>query len=257
MGDKADRLSFSPENDGDEEQSTQRSHTHLFREGGRIGSPTEITQFRDETDGRYTPADCTGVMCIFTAGIILDELNKAIDTPNRRAGCGFVFRPGKHHHITDRALSFRLERNGPHLQRQDPSRYRAHLRAALAAIAYRPWYEEGWTTLVIATSSKYVVEGIHRLTGPEPGQWKRHYLDLMSHSDLWYDMLLQIDRMRTEGDMHVAFWWIPESWNQEAIGCADWAARYLDPVHEWSDVVDQGVARRPLLLAGSQQDKSE
>jgi len=256
MGDRTDGPTYSPEVDGNEEQTTQRPHTHLFR-GNGFGAPPEITRFEHETDGRFKPANTTGAMCIFTAGVILDELNRTIDIADRRAGCGFVFRPGTHLHITDRALSFRLERKGPHLQRRSPSRFRAHLRAALAAIAYKPWYEEGWTTLVIATSSKYVWAGIYRLTGSEPGQWKRECLNGMSNGDLWYDLLLQIDIMRTQGNMHVAFWWLPENWNQEAIGCADWAARYLGPVEEWSDVVTQGVARRPLLSAESEKIKSE
>jgi len=252
MGDNEDRQSPSLDEKDDQEQTAQEHHTHLFREGESISSPAQITHFEDETDGRYTPAGCSGTMCIFTAGVILDELSTTIATSDRRTGCGFVFRPGRQHHINQRAVSFKLERKGPHLQRQDPSRFRANLRAALAAVAFRPWHDEGWNTLVIATSSSYVTEGIQRLTGREPGQWRREQLDLMSHSDLWYDLLLQIDRVRADGDMHVAFWWIPESWNEEAIECADWAARYLDPVEEWSDVVAQGVARRPSLLARSQ-----
>ena len=81
---------------------------------------------------------------IFTDGAALNN-----GRPDARAGCGIVFDPSKN------GVSFRL---GP--QYLPATSNRAEMLAAINALVIRFWMGEGFTRIVIATDSEYVVRGI-------------------------------------------------------------------------------------------------
>ena len=91
-------------------------------------------------------------MLIFVDGACLDN-GKA----EARAGRSVVFCPwstfaGK--------CAFRLELKGPTGVEYKQTSNHAKLRTVIAALQYRFWYGKGYTRVVIATDSEYVVKGI-------------------------------------------------------------------------------------------------
>jgi len=91
---------------------------------------------------------------IYTDGACLNN-----GQPSATAGCAFVFRPSSSAASINGTVSFRLETQGPSGAVYPQTSNRAELRAVIAALQFRCWYGEGWTQLVIATDSEYVVSG--------------------------------------------------------------------------------------------------
>ena len=82
--------------------------------------------------------------------------------------------------------SGRLEKKGPFGDDGLQTSNRAELRAVIAALRFRYWPGEGFTTLVIATDSQYVVEGATNWarTWVENG-WVRRAGGAVQNRDLW------------------------------------------------------------------------
>ncbi|KAI8402352.1 hypothetical protein FOFC_17661 [Fusarium oxysporum] len=74
-----------------------------------------------------------------------------------KAGWTSVFGPLEQN--TNASVNERLEHQGPLGGFGNPTNNRAELRAIIGALRYRNWASEGFTTLVLATDSEYVVKG--------------------------------------------------------------------------------------------------
>ncbi|KAK2123956.1 hypothetical protein NOF04DRAFT_1349468 [Fusarium oxysporum II5] len=75
-----------------------------------------------------------------------------------KAGWTSVFGPLEQN--TNASVNERLEHQSPLGDFAHPTSNRAELRATIGALRYRNWASEGFTTLVLATDSEYVVKGL-------------------------------------------------------------------------------------------------
>lgn len=123
---------------------------------------------------------------------------------------------------------------------------RAELRAVLLALMFRPWPREGFTSVVIASSSEYVVR-----TLADPGSvraiddWSRRNTyrpAIIEHQDLWQAVLRRVTVLRHCGTP-VFVWLIPREWNADANALArQGAALPADAVQMNGSVTRQGAA---------------
>jgi len=148
---------------------------------------------------------------------------------NPRAGCSFVFKP--HHHTR-----FPLETEGPTGELHHQTSNRAELRAVIAVLRFRAWAGEGFNSLVIATDSEYVVEGITSwVRGWLRKGWTTRIGAPVKNRDLWECLLGELEACDEDG-LQVLFWRIPREWNTDA----DLQARYAadeGPQIEFCDVM--------------------
>lgn len=92
--------------------------------------------------------------------------------------------------------------------------HRAELRAVLVALRFRNWKGEGFRTVVIATSSEYVVEGATTWVKDwVKRDWKNSSKVAIKNKDLWELLLGECERYEDEG-MAIQFWKIPKEWNK-------------------------------------------
>ncbi|KAI0109340.1 ribonuclease H-like domain-containing protein [Hypoxylon sp. NC0597] len=118
----------------------------------------------------------------------------------------------------------------------DPSDYyqahqRATLRAALAALQYDSWTAHGFETLVICSSSDYLVEGATTWlktwvegNWEEPFSWKDPSTNQnVRNRDLWEIFFEYIQKWNNDG-LTVKFWKIPKALNTMAHEAAKLAA---------------------------------
>ncbi|KAJ5711299.1 ribonuclease H-like domain-containing protein [Penicillium malachiteum] len=138
---------------------------------------------------RRTPS----IFLVYTDGSCLGNGGR-----NPKAGCSIIFRPlenSKGDIIPD-SFRFALENKGPQNDEHPQTSNRAELRAAIAACQFRAWTKEGFTTMVIATGSEYVVEGIMGwIRGWIRRDWKTTKGHLVKNRDLW-DCLRHLGRSR-------------------------------------------------------------
>jgi ribonuclease HI len=158
-------------------------------------------------------------MLIYTDGACLGN-----GQANPRAGCGVVFReerPGRMGHF-----AFPLELQGPTGHPRPQTSNRAELRAVIAALQFRFWAGEGWTKVVIATDSEYVVEGATSwIKGWIRNGWRTSTGRPVKNEDLWKCLLGWCeDAATTRAKTKLEFWRIPREWNTEADGWAKLAA---------------------------------
>ena len=141
---------------------------------------------------------------------------------NPRAGWACVFRPEP---ITlGTALSGRLENKGPFGDEQGQTSNRAELRAVIGALRFRHWKGEGFTTLVFATDSEYVVKGATEWArGWVRNGWRTRTGAPVKNKDLWEALLGEAERWKSIG-LDLQFWRIPRDLNVEADHMAREAA---------------------------------
>lgn len=148
---------------------------------------------------------------IYTDGACLDN-----GSVNPRAGCSFVFRPSTQQPQGLGYVRFPLENEGPTGEVHSQTSNRAELRAVIAALRFRFWPGEGFNSLVIATDSEYVVEGVTSwVRGWLRRGWRTSAAAAVKNRDLWECLLGEIERWDGNG-MQVKFWRIPRDWNTDA-----------------------------------------
>ncbi|KAI8293063.1 Ribonuclease H [Colletotrichum sp. SAR11_240] len=163
---------------------------------------------------------------IYTDGACLDN-----GAAKARGGCAFVFKP-TYSEKQSGVVSLRLEDRGPDGEIYQHTSNRAELRAVIAALRFREWYDdEGFKSVVIATDSTYVVNGATNWVRA----WMRKDWHLstggrVKNRDLWETLLLRVEQLHVAGT-RVRFWRIPRQWNGEADRAAKNAAANL-PVSE-------------------------
>ena len=137
---------------------------------------------------------------MFVDGSALDN-----GSPNARAGFGVVFAPL----VWFSPISRRLEQDG-HPQTSN----RAELRAALASLSLRFWAGEGFSRIVLACDSEYVVNGISKwILKWRKNGWKTTARSPVANQDLWKKLENKLREMEKKG-MLVQFWKIPREWNE-------------------------------------------
>jgi len=167
---------------------------------------------------------------IYTDGACLNN-----GQPSATAGCAFVFRPSSSAASINGTVSFRLETQGPSGAVYPQTSNRAELRAVIAALQFRCWYGEGWTQLVIATDSEYVVSGATEwVQSWVRNGWLTSKNTPVKNRDLW-ELLLQ-EVQRSERSLRVVFWRIPREWNQVADRGAKEAAAERDGPKEYCKI---------------------
>ncbi|KAJ4355392.1 uncharacterized protein N0V89_003408 [Didymosphaeria variabile] len=192
---------------------------------------------------RYIRRNDTSQILIYTDGACLNN-----GMPNPAAGWAFVHGPGLQGQPDPLmglaplmasgplVTSGRLEREGPFGEDTIQSSNRAELRAVIAALRFRHWVGEGFTSLVFATDSEYVVEGSTKWAKSwiKKG-WRTSAGQAVKNKDLWELLLGEVERWKEEG-LDIKFWRIPRDWNEVADGAAKIAATH-DEVDQFSDVM--------------------
>jgi ribonuclease HI len=175
-------------------------------------------------------------LLIYTAGSCLDN-----GKDSARAGCAFVFRPEINietippttaHGQPISYLSlytlgvekFRLETRGSNGNVEPQTSNRAELRAIIGVLQFCMWHDEGYSRLVIASDSSYVVDGA--TSGMRKWQmngWKTASRKAVKNRDMWELVIQECDRWSKCG-LNVEFWLIPKEQNKLAHKFAKEAA---------------------------------
>lgn len=146
---------------------------------------------------------------IYTDGACLDNGNEG-----SRGGCAFVFHPPMETRAGSASMA--LEERGPTGEKYPHTSNRAEIRAVIAALRYRVWTGEGFRSLVIATDSEYVVDGItvwiHNWLSRG---WRTSNGQPVKNKDLWLVLLGEVERWSDAG-LKVMFWHIPRKFNTRA-----------------------------------------
>ena len=162
---------------------------------------------------------------IFTDGTCMDN-----GRPFARAGCSFVYNESASGYVR-----FALEYKGPTGQQHTLTNDRAQIRAVIVALRYRDWAMDGFSHLIIATDSEYVVDGITR----EAYDWIQYSWvtragEPIRNRDLWECLLGEVEMWEERG-MSVQFWRVPRTSEMKADRHAKTAA-FLDRHREFTDV---------------------
>ena len=149
---------------------------------------------------RFVRSTNINEMLMFVDGSALDN-----GSPDARAGYGVVFAPLEWYS----PISARLEQDG-----NPQTSNRAELRAVLAALTLRFWAGEGFSRIVLACDSEYVVKGISEwILKWRTNGWKTIAGTPVANQDLWKKLEDQLREMEKKG-MLVKFWKIPREWNE-------------------------------------------
>ena len=131
--------------------------------------------------------------------------------PDSRAGWGFYHGVGPEGQLL--VTTGRLEDKGPWGDAGLQTSNRAELRAIIAASRFRYWRGEGFSTIVFATDSSYVVEGATQWARAwVQNGWKIKNGDDVKNKDLWQMLLGECERWHDDG-VGIQFWQIPREWN--------------------------------------------
>lgn len=178
---------------------------------------------------RFIRRDDSEQFLMYTDGACLNN-----GQANPKAGWACVFRPAS----TTPAgiMSGRLENKGPFGDEHGQTSNRAELRAVLAALRFRHWVGEGFTTLVLATDSEYVAKGATEWArGWVRNGWTTRTGAQVKNKDLWEMLLGEAERWHDLG-LKIHFWRIPRESNVEADRAAKEAAEVNEDVGKYREV---------------------
>ncbi|KAF5596049.1 ribonuclease H [Fusarium subglutinans] len=131
-----------------------------------------------------------------------------------KGGWAFVFGPQERN--TTSSVNERLENQGPLGDYAHPTSHRAELRAIIGALRYRNWASEGFTTLVLATDSEYVVKGATEwIRAWLRRGWRKSDGAVVRNVEMWQAFLGEVERW-DEYAVKIQLWKIPREWNTEA-----------------------------------------
>lgn len=189
------------------------SHTpqSLFAPGVGKNASSSASRFVRRTDNTE--------LLIYTDGACLDN-----GQANPTGGCAFIYGDTSNRPETRSYESFGLEDKGPLREKHPQTSNRAELRAVIAALRFKHWTDEGWKSMVIATDSEYVVEGITNWVQRWiQNRWKTSQGKPVMNQDLWKVLLGEMEKWKTY-KMKVQFWRIPRELNKDADSYAKEAA---------------------------------
>ncbi|KAH7063249.1 ribonuclease H-like domain-containing protein [Macrophomina phaseolina] len=179
--------------------------------------PTTISSPRFTLQRQYIPVfGNIKTMAIFIDGACSNNGAPASRGRTARGGWAFVFRSAGEGGVVSGAL----ELEGPDGTEHQHTSNRAELRAAIAALQFRAWDNEGWGRVVLITDSMYV--GVNA-TGQMRRWAERGWMTAsgmpVKNQDLWKalsDCIRELARCGCE----VSFWTVPRRWNAEADAAA-------------------------------------
>lgn len=116
-------------------------------------------------------------------------------------------------------IALPLEQKGPCGDVHRHTSNRAKLRAVVAALDFRPWYGEGWQSVVVVTDLEYVALGATRwlpawvarrwrLAPRRDGRGRLRIGRKLANRDLWEELQSRVEDLRANGT-EVAFWLVP------------------------------------------------
>ncbi|KAG8666727.1 hypothetical protein FPOAC2_11848 [Fusarium poae] len=133
-------------------------------------------------------------------------------------------------------ISDRLEEKGPFGDCEKATSNRAELRAVVAALRLNDWKAEGFTSIVVATASSYVLNGAtKRAKSWISNGWKFRNGKEVDNKDLWQLLLGEVERWGDEG-LDVFLLEIPQHLNEEANMAAKVAAEMKPDREEFTDI---------------------
>ncbi|SCV38996.1 uncharacterized protein FFB14_07067 [Fusarium fujikuroi] len=157
---------------------------------------------------RFIRADDPESLLIYTDGACLG--NGQVEP---KGGWAFVFGPQEPNTTT--SVNERLENQGPLGDYANPTSNRAELRAIIGALRYRNWASEGFTTLVLATDSEYVVKGVTEwIRAWLRRGWRKSDGAVVSNVHMWQVFLGEVERWH-EYAVKIQLWKVPREWNTE------------------------------------------
>lgn len=211
---------------------------------------------------RFTRRDNARQMLIYTAGFrgpLLEmperkqqeemqrqEMRGRATREQRKAGWCFQISPtgantgaggaGQHTEISEGFVCDRLEHKGPLGDPQEPTEHAADLRAVIAALRFRNWFMEGFTSVVVVNSNPVVVRLITEslMPGNPAADANRSLIDGRLDKELWYVILGEVERCAING-LKVEFWCVDEIWNQNCCIKACEATRTYSSLWTWHD----------------------
>ncbi|EKJ68917.1 hypothetical protein FPSE_10894 [Fusarium pseudograminearum CS3096] len=153
-------------------------------------------------------------------------------------------------HLGSSAVSGRLEEMGPFGDREKATSNRAELRAVIAALRLSDWKKEGFTSVVIATDSTYVLSGATKWAKAwVSNRWRLHDGTPVKNKDLWELLLGEVERWDNEG-VEVCLLNIPRHLNQEADEAARVAATIKPDKTKFTDITLSAKPKlQPYILA--------
>ncbi|KAK9444107.1 Ribonuclease H domain protein [Metarhizium brunneum] len=140
---------------------------------------------------------------------------------------GWAFFQGLNTEGQPLVVSHRLEKQGPWGDDGIQSSNRAELRAVIAALRFRHWSGEGFSTVVIATDSE--TKGIKGNGGAN-----------VKNKDLWEMLLGECEKAHRRG-LAIQFWKIPRDWNALADQGAKNAAAAEETPGKWIDYLGLAI----------------
>lgn len=154
-------------------------------------------------------------MLLYTDGACINN-----GQPSPRAGWAFVYGLDK------ATCDGRLENKGPFGGPVQPqASNRAELRAVIAALRFRHWVGEGFTSMVIATDSEYIVIGATTWAKEwMRNGWRTSAGAVVKNRDLWEALLGEVERWDGEG-LEVVFWRTGRELNSVADAAAKKVAK--------------------------------
>lgn len=181
---------------------------------------------------RFVRKDSKHQMLMFVDGACINN-----GSPNARAGWAVCLGPN----IVVKGRLEPPERGASGGQTSN----RAELRSAIVALGLRIWKGEGFSSIVIATDSEYVVKGYcERLETWKQRNWKTARNTNVLNRDLWEALDDKIHDLANQG-MQVLFWRIPREWN-EADKYAKEAAVSIPRLHNLSALTSQSGQAQDL-----------
>ncbi|KAI1745293.1 hypothetical protein F4680DRAFT_98436 [Xylaria scruposa] len=139
---------------------------------------------------------------------------------NPQAAWAAILRPPIGDNIRPCIVSGRLELKGPFGDESVATSNRAELRAAIAVLRRNDWRADGFTSVVIATDSSYLVDGatewVRRWVR---NGWKTRTGGFVKNQDLWELFLGEVEKYRETG-LEVELWKIPREMNELADAVA-------------------------------------
>lgn len=168
---------------------------------------------------RQTHRSDPAKVLLFTDGACLNN-----GQPNPRAGWAFIH--GLRRGTGDVLFADgRLESKGPFGDAGAQTSNRAEMRAVIGALRFRYWPGEGYSSIVIATDSEYVVQGATGwVRAWVRNGWKTRTGAEVKNRDMWECLLGEFEKADTNG-LKVEFWRIPREWNEVADAAAKRAAQ--------------------------------
>ncbi|KAI1113774.1 ribonuclease H-like domain-containing protein [Nemania sp. NC0429] len=192
-----------------------------------VGRPGPVNDYME----RFTHRDDRSKILIYTDGACFHN-----GQADAKGAWSFFFGPEPE----ARTCAGRLENKGPFGDNTEQTSNRAELRAVLAALRARQWSDDGYRTVVIATDSEYVAQGVTDWVRKWVGNgWKTAKGKNVANRDLWELLLGEAERYQECG-LAIQFWRIDRSLNHIADAAAAKALTERDD-EDYEDFMVPGI----------------